>query len=137
MEQRVIVTTTEHRKDNDLPVCEVKIDFPETTEEAVTMWGEDVVLSHVRQSAVIALQGAVRNRLEKKDEEGLPVATDKPVADIAADFEGGKWKPTKRAEPKTRVEKAATLAEDMDDTEIDEMMKRLREQKKERAAAAA
>lgn len=80
-------------------------DFGATLEEAVELFGEDVVFAGFVSSGVIDAQNFIRLRLEKKTEEGGFSYSDDA---ISADF--AEWKPgiksRERISPLDKIKKA-------------------------------
>lgn len=69
--------------------AEVSYDFGANLTEAVEKFGEDVVFSNFKQSAVIAAQSIIRRALNKKDADGN--AAPESAEAIQAIIDG--WKP--------------------------------------------
>jgi|SRR6185437_1233575 len=74
---------------------EITVPFPETLDEAVEAYGEDVVFANFKANCVVGLQGNIRSRVEGKEPK-----TGKALQDTFAD-----WKPGTRASGIGRVEK--------------------------------
>lgn len=60
------ITTNAPKADRSL---EVKYNFGDNLEDAVALFGAEVVFSNFKQNAVIALQGLVRRHLEMKEDK--------------------------------------------------------------------
>jgi hypothetical protein len=113
---------------------EFERNFGETIEQAVELFGAEVVLSVFTAQCVIRAQGAARNVLDRMDEQGNPTASEDDA--IAA---GEAYKPgvvrrsgAKKADPVETVLNAIASG-DMSDEQYNEFIKRL----KETAAAKA
>lgn len=89
------VTTRAPKKDKEL---EVEYDFGASLDEAKEKFGDEVIFSNFKQSAVISLQGIVRRHLDKGE------LTDEQIREKVA-----AWKPGV-AIVKTSDKKAIVLA---------------------------
>lgn len=83
----------------------IEYEFPETVEEAIDAFGEDVVLSNFISSTTISLQGLMRNKMK----------AGKTAEEIQAEL--GPWKPGVRAKGKSTMEKAFSLLGMLSDEE--------------------
>lgn len=62
---KIKVSTTSVKMSREL---EVEFDFGDNLDEAVSLYGAEVVYSNYKKSAVIALQALVRRELDKKED---------------------------------------------------------------------
>lgn len=85
-------------------IGEFTITGPETLEEAVDMWGKEVVLSNAIQSVVISAQGVARRTAKDEDAEKVQEVLDKYVPGVSAIRSGG---PSKAALGNALKEKMA------------------------------
>jgi hypothetical protein len=75
---------------------EVDYDIPDTLNDMVQRYGENVVYNHARGSVIVALQGYLRSQLGK----------DKPASPADIQKEVRTWKPGVRKQGKSPAEKA-------------------------------
>ena len=104
MEKRKVSATADPAGKNLSATIEVNV--PTTVAEAISMWGEDVCLSHLLGSVVINIQGAIRRKLI-----GTKEVPPKDQKTIAAELSN--YKPTKSADRMDPVERMAQKIRDM------------------------
>ncbi len=102
-----IVTTTQYRKDNNLPPITTEIDYPESANEAIEVWGSDLVEAILEREVTVMHQSTVRSKLEKK-KDGAIIPTDVPLEEIADELRD--WQPELRAKKDADDELAKRLA---------------------------
>lgn len=97
---------------------EVTKDLPSTIEEAVEMYGAEVVFSRFRGAVVIDLQSFMRTQIKKKDftEESLQAAVDG-------------WAPGTRGPGVSMEQKAENLMAAMSEDDLAALMARVEERK--------
>lgn len=87
------------------PKATVKLDFPDTTRELITKYGEEAVYSRARASFVIDIQSMMRSAIkgEKKQNEIQKLVEE--------------WKPGVKAKGRSTAEKAEDLLSKLTDEE--------------------
>lgn len=96
----------------------VELELPETTQEAVEKYGEDVVFSRFRAALIIDAQSYMRSQLGKESEpsaEELQTALEE-------------WKPGVRPAGKSTTEKASDLIAKLTAEERDELFAKYMEE---------
>lgn len=116
-------------KGDDAPRVNVNMNMPETIEEAIDLWGADVVLYQAKSAITVAAQAMARRlKAEKvKDEDGND--TDQPKYDdagIQAQFDAD-FKPTAGAVRKSKSERVLETAKGMTPEERAALIKMLQE----------
>ena len=119
--QNEITTTTRYRKKYELEAIKTVMEWPETVEEAVEMWGADVVLSNCQQNVVVGNQAATRSKLnewyldinigpdemaENDKGEEVPAYSCTEPEEVVEGMTG--WKPSAAKPAKTTVERMTT-----------------------------
>lgn len=74
-----------------------EVKFPETLDEAVKMWGEDIVFTNMNKSVIIQLQSKVRGMMRATGDKAM---TEKDIIKALAT-----WVPKKGRESLTAAEK--------------------------------
>lgn len=87
-------------------VFEVKIDLPESIEEALEMYGPEISFSHLSASVIIALQSFVRIQIKKDG------ATPESVQEAV-----DKWRPGTKQRGRTMAEKVQDMLGKLSDEE--------------------
>ena len=93
----------------------VTVEFPETVEEAISVWGEEVVYSLLRQEAAKRLQSSIRVQLAQDKD---PAAIQEALAS---------WKPGVGRPKASKVEKALKLTSGMTDEELRALLAKIKE----------
>ena len=119
--QNEITTTTRYRKKYELEAIKTVMEWPETIEEAVEMWGADVVLSNCQQNVVVGHQSAVRSKLNEsyldinigpdemaENDKGEEVPAYSAASPEEVVEEMAPWKPSAAKPAKTKVERMTT-----------------------------
>lgn len=99
MKQRQVHTSMDKAGTRTLDLVVAK--YPETVEEAVEQWGEEVVWSLASKAAIIQLQGKARGMMRK---EGDDRNTDEQILNMARG-----WKPVEGREVLSDQEKVKRL----------------------------
>lgn len=128
MSQKVSATL----KDSDR-VVEVEYDFGETLEQALELFGEEVVFSRFKAAAVVDLQALIRRNMQPKtDKEGK--VTEEPKTDEEIQQIVSEWKPgIKQVTRKSPQEKIKALMEGMSDEDREALLAGLLEGEDEAA----
>ena len=93
----------------------VTVPFPETVEEAVSAWGEEVAYSLLRQEATKRLQSSIRSQLAQgKDQASIQEAL-------------ASWKPGVGRPKVSKIEKALKLTSGMSDEELRALLAKIKE----------
>jgi hypothetical protein len=89
------ITTNAPSVDRELTVT---FDLGSSLDEAVKLFGKEIVFSHFQDNAVIALQGFVRSRLARTDDKYLSDAAIKAAVKNSFKLGGRTIDPSKRIE---------------------------------------
>lgn len=110
--------------------CEVVLDMPGTTEEALKLYGEEVCFTKIRQAVVIDAQGAARRKLEQgktaEQVQGFFANVNVDSPEVAAKV----WAPGVAALRVSTVDKLVDKASDMSDEEFTAFVAKIREKRK-------
>lgn len=90
---------------------EVKVDLPDTLEEARERYGDDITYSHVTASLRIALQSFMRIQIKK---DGATIETVQAAVDD--------WKPGTKQRGRTLAEKIEEMMGKLSDDERQELL---------------
>ncbi len=94
----------------------VEYDFGDTVEEAIQIFGADVVFSNFKSACTVTLQGFMRGQM-KVDKEGNAKSDEEIAAAVAG------WTPGQRASrSKSKGEKLKELLAGMDESQIAELL---------------
>ncbi len=131
------ISTLKPKSEKTGPEREVELEFNfgDDLEDCVSLFGEKIVFANARRNMIVLFQGNVRRMLgssEKKDGTVTEAKTDEEILEWAAE-----WKPGEVRRSKSKLEKADDLTDEMEDDELDALIKRAQEKKKARKAAAA
>jgi hypothetical protein len=99
-------------KEEDSPSITVSYDFGSSLEDAVEMFGEEVVFSRFRGAAVVDLQALIRRH----------AGGEKPKSEEEINTLAGEWKPGVSRKKKSQKEKALDLLADMTPEEVAELV---------------
>ncbi len=121
MKTQKVSATNQGRRDEGLDPVVIDFDFPETVKEAVSVYGEAVVLSNLIASVRIGLQGAIRAKFTPKRKGETYASVD--VSKIQRELKD--WKPSVAKAAKTAVEKAADQLAKLSDEERKALIKAL------------
>jgi len=133
MKKMKIEANANPNKNNELKEprhCEVTIDMPDTTEEALKLYGEEVCFTKIRQAVVIDAQGTARRKLEagQTGEQVQGYFNNVNVSDPSAPAKP--WKPGVTPLRKSSVDKLVDKASDMTDEEFNAFVLKIREKRK-------
>lgn len=94
--------TTITAKSTDHEPVAIEYPMPESVNEAIEMWGDDVCFQHLTASVRIALQSFMRSQMGP-DKEG------NVLSDAEIQKKALAWKPGLRPQGKTRLERSKDL----------------------------
>lgn len=116
----------ENGKVVDTRTAEVNYSFPETVQEAVKMFGEEVCLSKITQSVTIDLQGNLRRRLgQGQTVEQLQTYVDNVNhKDSSAPVQP--WRPGVSAPRKSKTETILSAYDKLSDEEKAALLQRIK-----------
>jgi len=97
----------------------------ESLNEATERYGEEVVFTRYKSAVIIDLQAFMRGLMKATDENGNPKWTDEQISQKCAE-----WKPGVKKAPKSKLEKAEDLVEDLDAEQIEALLAKLKAAKK-------
>ena len=124
-----VEATTKPRRDAKLPDWTVNYNFPETADEAVEMFGEEVVVARFNSGITVDLQGYIRSQNEEKEGKSIPSESGlQKLVDA--------WSPGLRPARKTKVEKTAAMYADMSADDRAELLKLIKSQPAQEKKAA-
>jgi hypothetical protein len=113
----VVEVTAQLGKEENSPAATVSYDFGDNLDEAVELFGEEVVFMRFKSAATIDLQALIRRHLGAKDKEGKPTPkSEEDIQKLAAEWTPG-VQTRKRKTDKQKAEEllsklpAAQLAE--------------------------
>ena len=120
---------------NEQKSMEVEFDFPESTEEAVALWGEKVCFSKINAAVTVDLQGFIRRHMEKGKTEAQIKALLENVNADNPEAQPKAWAPGVSAVKKSKVERLLDKTADLTDEEFDAYVKSLRDSRQKKKAS--
>lgn len=116
------------RKGND-HVVTVGYDFGDNLNEAIELFGEDVIFAKFKQAAIVDFQSVLRRHMFTETDEGDSIiTTDVSSEDVALIEAVADWKPgVSTRVTKTPKEKAMAALKGMSPEEIEQMLAELDE----------